>query len=65
MAGVATIGTLGSVAGTRALGLIRLDRAAEALAKGEPLLAGGVPIRLVKPAWASFELAPAAPAEAP
>ena len=64
-AGAATIGTIGSVAGTRALGLIRLDRAAEAQIKGERLMAGDVRISLVKPAWASFELAPAAAAEAP
>ena len=54
------IGRIGSVAGTRGLAMVRLDRAAEASAKGEPLLAGGVAIALRKPEWASFELAPAA-----
>jgi hypothetical protein len=34
--------------------MLRLDRAAEALAAGEPLAAGGVELRLVKPAWAQF-----------
>ena len=42
--------------------MVRLDRAAEAKAKGEPLLAGGVAIALRQPEWASFELAPAEPA---
>ena len=59
-----TIGTVGSVAGRQALALIRLDRAAEATSKGEPLLADGVAIRLSKPDWAKFELSPAAGAEA-
>jgi hypothetical protein len=34
--------------------LLRLDRVAEAVARGEQLTAGGVPIRLVKPDWARF-----------
>lgn len=63
-AGAAVIGSIGSVAGTHALALLRLDRAAEAAAKGEALLAGGVPIILRKPGWATFDLAPAK-AEAP
>jgi folate-binding protein YgfZ len=58
--GEVEIGRVGSVAGTRGLALLRLDRAAEAKAKGHPLLAGGVPITLQKPAWATFELEPAA-----
>lgn len=57
--GDAVIGTLGSVAGREALALVRLDRAAEAKAKGLALLAGGVAIALRKPAWARFELEPA------
>jgi hypothetical protein len=56
---------VGSVAGQQALAMIRLDRAAEAKAKGEPLLAGGVKITLRKPDWATFDLAPGAAAEAP
>ncbi|MGB7036167.1 MAG: hypothetical protein WBD71_11625 [Xanthobacteraceae bacterium] len=42
--------------------LVRLDRAAEAIADGGTLTAAGVPVRLVKPAWARFafpgEIAP-------
>ena len=58
-AGAAVIGTVGSVAGKDALALVRLDRAAEAAAKGTPLMAGAVAIALRKPDWANFELAPA------
>ena len=57
-AGAAVIGTIGSVAGARGLALVRLDRAAEAAAKGEALTAGGMAIELRKPDWATFELAP-------
>ena len=62
--GEAAIGTVGSVAGKQALALVRLDRAAEAKAKGQVLTADGVPVTLRKPDWATFDLAPAA-AEAP
>jgi tRNA-modifying protein YgfZ len=41
MAGRAAIGTIGSVAGSRALALLRLDRALEAIDKGEHLSVGG------------------------
>jgi len=63
-AGAAVIGSVGSVAGTQALALVRLDRAAEAAAKGDRLTAGGVAITLRKPQWATFDLAPAATAGA-
>ena len=63
-AGAAVIGAVGSVAGTQALALVRLDRAAEAMAKGETLTAGGVAITLRRPDWATFDLAPAATAGA-
>jgi hypothetical protein len=52
------IGSIGSVTGTRGLALVRLDRAAEASAKGQALLADGVAISLKKPEWATFELEP-------
>jgi folate-binding protein YgfZ len=57
-AGAALIGAVGSVADKDALALVRLDRAAEAAAKGDRLLAGGVAIALRKPDWARFELRP-------
>ena len=49
----------------QALALLRLDRAAEAKAKGQALTAGGVAITLRKPDWATFDLEPAAAAETP
>jgi folate-binding protein YgfZ len=49
-----TVGTLGSSAQGRGLAMLRLDRAADALAAAQPLIAGGVEMRLVKPAWAQF-----------
>jgi folate-binding protein YgfZ len=52
------IGRVGSVAGRRGLAMVRLDRAAEAAAKGVSLKAGDVGIALIKPGWATFELAP-------
>lgn len=56
MAGAATIGSIGSVSGSRALALLRLDRAAEALEKNEPITAGGLPLVIELPAWARFTL---------
>jgi folate-binding protein YgfZ len=60
MLGEAEIGSIGTVVGTRGLALVRLDRAAEASAKGQAILAGGVAISLRKPEWATFELDPGA-----
>jgi tRNA-modifying protein YgfZ len=54
-AGEKTLGTTGSVAGARGLVMIRLDWARDALAAGEPILAGGHPVRLAKPDWIRFE----------
>ena len=53
-AGEKAVGTLGSSAQGRGLAMLRLDRAADALAAGAPLVAGGVEMRPVKPAWARF-----------
>jgi folate-binding protein YgfZ len=53
-AGEKAVGTMGSAAGGRGLALLRLDRVADALAGGATLTAGGVALRLVKPAWARF-----------
>ncbi len=54
IAGERQIGLMGSAAAGRGLALLRLDRVADAMTHGEPLLAGGVPIRPIKPDWASF-----------
>jgi folate-binding protein YgfZ len=53
-AGGKSVGTFGSGAQGRGLALLRLDRVGDAIAAGESLVAGGVEIRLVKPAWAQF-----------
>jgi tRNA-modifying protein YgfZ len=53
-AGERQVGTMGSAAAGNGLALLRLDRVADALAHGEPLLAGGIAIRPIKPDWARF-----------
>jgi tRNA-modifying protein YgfZ len=53
-AGGRQVGTMGSAAGGRGLALLRLDRVAEALSRGEELLAGEVRLRPIKPDWARF-----------
>jgi hypothetical protein len=35
---------------------VRLDRARAAQEAGEPLLTGNIPIRLVRPEWADFDV---------
>jgi len=49
LAGDKAIGTMGSAAGHNGLALIRIDRAADALAAGLPLTSGGLAIRLADP----------------
>jgi folate-binding protein YgfZ len=62
--GAAVIGKVGTVAGRRALAMLRLDRAAEAKAKGEPLMADGIEVVPRKPDWmATSDLEPAGSAE--
>ena len=61
-AGGMPIGSLGSVSGASGLALLRLDRATEALAAGKPLVAGGVSLRLLRPAFVRFEVPTAASA---
>jgi folate-binding protein YgfZ len=53
-AGEKQIGTFGSSAGGRALAMLRLDRAEDALAAGHPLVTGAVTLRLVKLGWLRF-----------
>jgi tRNA-modifying protein YgfZ len=53
-AGQRGLGTVGSVAGRRGLGLLRLDRLADALAAGEPLRAGAALVGVEKPTFATF-----------
>ena len=54
MAGERNLGMMGSAAAGCGLAALRLDRVEEALASGAPLMAGGIGLRLVKPAWARF-----------
>lgn len=54
LAGEKNVGTLGSTAEGHGLAMLRLDRVQDAQAAGTPLTAGGIPLRLIKPAWARF-----------
>jgi hypothetical protein len=56
-AGERSLGRTGSAADGLGLAMVRLDRAADALAAGETIRAGGRPVRIEIPAWASFALA--------
>jgi folate-binding protein YgfZ len=49
VAGDKPVGTMGSSADGKGLGLLRIDRAADALDAGVPLTAGGIAIRLAEP----------------
>ncbi len=53
-AGDRALGKTGTAAQGRGLLMIRLDRAADALAAGTEIAAGGVPATLAKPDWARF-----------
>jgi folate-binding protein YgfZ len=54
VAGEKSVGTIGSTVDGRGLALLRLDRAEDALAAGQPLKAGDVTLHLVKPDWVQF-----------
>lgn len=55
-AGPAVIGRLGTTAGAQGLAMLRLDRVAEANAKGVAVMAGEVPLQVSIPNWATFAL---------
>jgi tRNA-modifying protein YgfZ len=55
-AGAASLGTIGSVVQRAGLALIRLDRAHEATVSGQPIMACGVELALIRPAWATFDM---------
>src|SRR4029453_2684166 len=52
--GVGTLRSAGQRRARRPPPILRLDRAADALAAGHTLESGGVEMRLVKPSWAQF-----------
>jgi folate-binding protein YgfZ len=54
MAGDKNVGTLGSSAAGRGIAMVRLDRVAEALGAGTPLVASGAILRVLKPDWGRF-----------
>ncbi|MGB6535702.1 MAG: folate-binding protein [Xanthobacteraceae bacterium] len=54
VAGDRQLGLIGSAAAGKAVALLRLDRVADAVARGEALMAGATPIRLIQPDWARF-----------
>ncbi|HEY4140658.1 MAG TPA: folate-binding protein YgfZ [Pseudolabrys sp.] len=54
-AGDKTVGTMGSSISGQGLALLRLDRVADAMSAGTPLVSGGVEVKLSKPGWVAFE----------
>ncbi|WP_309084023.1 folate-binding protein YgfZ [Chelativorans sp.] len=57
------IGALGTVSGRDGLAILRIDRAAEAMEAGIPVLAGVVPLAIRPPAYAKFPISPGGQAE--
>lgn len=56
LAGAKQIGTILSSVGDHALGLLRLDRLADAAQAGDRLLTDSVPVHVIKPAFARFDI---------
>jgi tRNA-modifying protein YgfZ len=54
MAGDRLVGHIGSTAKDRGIAMLRLDKVADALGAGEPILAGGIAIVLYKPPFIRF-----------
>ena len=64
IAGGKVIGSMGSCAGGRAVALIRIDRASDALAEGTTMMADGIGVTIEKPAYARFDFPVMATAKA-
>lgn len=62
MAGGKPIGTLGTVAGTGGLAIIRTDRAADAMASGTAITASDVAVTVALPAWTGLSFPAVDPA---
>lgn len=58
-----SIGALGTVRDKAALAIVRVDKAGEAIAKGDTILAGDVPVTLTLPGWTGLSF-PTEPDEA-
>ncbi|SCY08150.1 hypothetical protein SAMN03159288_01300 [Rhizobium sp. NFACC06-2] len=56
------VGALGTVCDNRALAIVRIDRIADALASGTPLLAETVPVTVALPVWSGLSFPAADPA---
>ena len=56
LAGEKPAGTMGSSVRGRGIALLRLDRAADAIAAGAPLTAGGLTLEAVRPPWARYDV---------
>jgi len=54
-AGSTNLGKLTSAAGDSGVALIRIDRAGEAVGRGETIRAGDTSVELVRPDWAAFD----------
>ncbi|MGL3606606.1 CAF17-like 4Fe-4S cluster assembly/insertion protein YgfZ [Rhizobium sp. G187] len=53
--GQKSIGTLGSVYENKGLAILRIDKAGEAMAQGQTILAGSVPVTLTLPQWSGLD----------
>ncbi|WP_312361800.1 folate-binding protein YgfZ [Agrobacterium sp.] len=56
------VGTLGTVCGNNALAIVRIDRIADALAAGTPLIAENATLTVALPAWSGLSFPAADPA---
>ncbi|TRB09221.1 folate-binding protein [Agrobacterium tumefaciens] len=56
------VGTLGTVCGSTALAIVRIDRIADALASDTPLLAGNATVTVALPLWSGLSFPAADPA---
>lgn len=61
-AGGRNIGVVGSVTGEHGLAMVRIDRAAQAMAEGTAIESAGVGLTLSIPSWAGFEFPQTNPA---
>lgn len=62
VAGGKAMGTLGTVSGNKGLAIIRIDRAADAMASGSEITVGDVPVSVALPEWTGLSFPSADPA---